>query len=177
MTFRQSPIAGVVVIEPERHMDDRGFFARTFCASTFAAHGLHATFPQCSVSVNRHAGTLRGMHFQRPPHQEAKLIRCTAGAVFDVAVDIRPGSPTYRRWFGIELTAENRLALYVAEGLAHGFQTLLPDSELFYQISTNFVPASAAGVRWDDPAFGIAWPSVDHRVMSDRDRAYADFVP
>jgi dTDP-4-dehydrorhamnose 3,5-epimerase len=167
----------VWVVEPERHADVRGFFARTFDAEEFARRGLRSTFPQCSVSYNVRAGTLRGMHFQAAPHAEAKLVRCTAGGIYDVAVDLRPDSPTRGRWAGVELTAENRRALYVPEGFAHGFQTLVDAAEVLYQISAPFVPEAARGVRWDDPAFGIEWPEAAERVINERDRTYPDFRP
>lgn len=177
MRLTETDLAGAWLVEPEPVADIRGFFARTFDAVEFARRGLRSTFPQCSVSYNARAGTLRGMHFQTAPHEEAKLVRCTAGAIFDVIVDLRVGSATRGRWLGVELTAENRRALYVPEGFAHGFQTLEDRSEVFYQISTAFVPEAAAGVRWDDPAFGIEWPVADSRILSDRDRGYAAFAP
>jgi dTDP-4-dehydrorhamnose 3,5-epimerase len=175
--FTETELAGAWVVAPEPLSDVRGFFARTFDADEFARRGLRSVFPQCSVSYNARAGTLRGMHFQAPPHEEAKLVRCTAGAIFDVILDLRPGSATRGRWVGVELSAENRRALYVPEGFAHGFQTLADATEVFYQISADFAPAAARGVRWDDPAFGIEWPAADVRIISDRDRAYPDFAP
>jgi dTDP-4-dehydrorhamnose 3,5-epimerase len=175
LIFKETPIAGAFVIEPERLADERGFFARTFCAEEFAKHGLEARVAQCSTSFNRRKGTLRGMHFQRPPHEECKLVRCTAGAVYDVLVDLRPGSATFRQWFGTELTADSGRAVYVPRGLAHGFLTLADDTEVLYQISEFYDPASADGVRWNDPAFGIDWPG-QVRVISPRDRSYPDFV-
>ena len=175
MIFRDTPLADVLVIEPERLEDERGFFARTFADDEFAQRGLRTSFPQCSISYNRQAGTIRGMHLQLPPHAEAKVVRCTAGAVFDVALDLRCGSPSYLRWFSVELTAENRRMMYIPEGVAHGFQTLVDDAELFYQISVPFEPAAAGGVRWDDPAFAIDWPPVAQRVISDRDQSFPDF--
>jgi dTDP-4-dehydrorhamnose 3,5-epimerase len=172
---RDTEIAGVRVIEPERFEDERGFFARTWDVDEFAQHGLNQRVVQCSISYNRRRGTLRGMHYQAPPHEEAKLVRCTAGAIFDVAVDLRPGSPTFTQWFGVELSAENRLALYITEGCAHGFLTLTDDSEILYQMSALYAPHAARGARWDDPAFGIRWPD-DVAVINDRDRTYPDFV-
>lgn len=177
MRFTETELAGAWIVEPEPIADVRGFFARTFDAAEFTRRGLRDAFPQCSVSYNLRAGTLRGMHYQLAPHGEAKLVRCTRGAIYDVIVDLRADSPTRGRWVGAELTAENRRALYVPEGFAHGFQTLADASEVFYQISAPFVPDAARGVRWDDPAFGIAWPHADARVISDRDRAYADWAP
>ena len=154
--------------------DSRGFFARSWCEREFAGHGLETKLAQCNVSFNRKRGTLRGLHFQAGEHAEVKLIRCTAGAIFDVIVDIRPDSPTFTRWFGVELTAENRKMLYVPEGFAHGLQTLRDDTEIFYQMSTPFVPESFRGLRWDDPAFGIEWP-VEEKVISPKDLSYPDF--
>lgn len=171
MTFRELPQAGAFVIDPDRVEDDRGFFARTWCAEEFASRGLNPRLAQCSVSYNRRAGTLRGMHFQADPHAEAKLVRCTRGGIYDVIIDLRPDSPTFRSWAGVELTADNRRLLYIPEGFAHGFQTLADDTEVFYQISVPYHTASARGVRWDDPAFGIRWPR-PIAVISPRDAAY-----
>lgn len=174
MIFTATPLAGAVVIEPERFEDERGFFARSFCAREFEAHGLNPRIAQCSFSFTRKKGTLRGLHFQRPPHAEARLVRCTAGALYDVIVDLRPDSLTFRRHFGIELSARNRKMLYVPEGCAHGFQTLEDDTEALYQMSEFYVPDAAAGVRWNDPAFGITWP-LAVTVISERDRTCPDF--
>lgn len=174
MQFAQLKLPGAYVIEPELRADHRGFFARTFCRDEFAAHGLVATFVQSNVSFNHKAGTLRGMHFQADPSPEVKLVRCTMGAAFDVIVDLRRDSPTYRQWVGVELTAENRRAVYIPAGFAHGFQTLTDGTELFYQMSEFYVPALAAGVRWDDPALGIAWPPCEQRIIADRDLAFPD---
>jgi dTDP-4-dehydrorhamnose 3,5-epimerase len=177
--FRETEVAGVFVVDPERHEDERGYFARTFAIDEFAARGLDTRVDQCSTSFNARAGTLRGLHYQAAPHGEAKLVRCTRGAIFDVAVDLRAGSPTYLRWSAAELSADNGRALFVPEGCAHGFQTLLDDSEVSYQISTPFVPDAGRGVRWDDPAFAIAWPPAPPhgRTMSRRDAEYPDFAP
>jgi dTDP-4-dehydrorhamnose 3,5-epimerase len=169
--FHKTALGGVFIIEPERREDRRGFFARTWCQEEFAGHGLNPHLVQCSVSVNVLRGTLRGMHFQAPPHAEAKLIRCTRGAMWDVALDLRPGSPTFRRHVGAELTAENRLALYIPEGVAHGFQTLEDNTEVLYQMTAAYAPETARGVRFDDPAFGIPWPIPDPIVL-ERDRNY-----
>lgn len=177
MRFEQTLIAGVWIISPEPDEDARGLFARTFCALEFAAHGLSTQWVQCSVSYNRRAGTLRGMHYQVPPDGEAKLVRCVRGAVFDVALDLRTDSATFKRWVACELTSGSRCALYVPQGCAHGFQTLTDDAEVFYQISAFYRPESARGVRWNDPSFGIAWPPADRRVVSLRDASYADFPP
>lgn len=176
MRFIQTRLAGVWVIEPERIVDGRGWFARTFDATEFEARGLNPTVVQCNASFNARSGTLRGMHYQADPHGESKLVRCVRGAVFDVAVDVRPGSATSRRWHGVELSAENGVAFYIPAGLAHGFQTLTDDCEVLYQMGHPYVPEAARGVRWDDQAFAIDWPtSVGDRIISDKDRAYPDF--
>jgi len=170
MIFRPTELPGAFVIEPERIGDERGFFARTWCRDEFAAHGLSADLVQCNVSYNARQGTLRGMHYQAAPHAEVKLVRCTRGAIFDAIIDVRPESPTYRGWIGVELTAENGRMLYIPEGFAHGFQTLRDETEVFYQMSTQYRAASSRGLRWDDPAVGISWPPAGSRVISDRDR-------
>ena len=172
MIFTESPLRGAHLIDMTRMEDERGFFARAFCADEFAAHGLAAHMSQCSVSFNAQAGTLRGLHFQVSPHDEEKLVRCTAGAIFDVIVDIRGDSPTHRHWFGAELTAANRRALYVPKGFAHGFITLADDTEVFYMISVPYVAGSAKGLRWNDPMLGIRWP-MEPTVISGRDAQYA----
>ena len=171
MRIEATPLAGAYLISPDLAEDERGAFARLFCAQTFAEHGLVTRFEQTSLSYNRRAGTLRGLHLQRPPHAEVKLIRATAGAVFDVIVDLRAGSPTYGRWHGVELSAENRRQFYVPIGFAHGFQSLVDHTELSYAITPPYAPASQAGVRFDDPALAIAWPNPAGAILSDRDRA------
>ena len=171
MTFTELPLGGAFLIEPDRLEDERGFFARTFCVEEFAARGLNTTVAQCNVSYNRRRGTLRGLHYQAPPHEEAKLVRCTAGAAFHVVVDIRPGSPTFRRWHAVELSARNRNMLYIPEGFAHGFQTLDDHTELAYLMSKAYVPQAARGIRWDDPDLAIQWPSAAGLVISPRDLA------
>ncbi|HET8629275.1 MAG TPA: dTDP-4-dehydrorhamnose 3,5-epimerase [Thermomicrobiales bacterium] len=176
MRFTQTALEGVYLIGVEPIEDERGFFARTWCRREFGQRGLVADFVQCNVSYNRARGTLRGMHYQAPPHEETKVVSCIRGAIYDVVVDLRPESPTYRRWIGAELTEHNRDALYVPAGCAHGFQTLADDSEVFYQISAYYAPEAARGVRWDDPAFGIRWPEPP-RAMSERDRSYPDYAP
>ena len=173
--FTATAVSGAWLIDPERLADDRGFFARTFCADELAARGLDARVAQTSIAWNRERGTVRGMHWQAPPHAEAKLVRCTRGAIHDVIVDLRPDSPSYRRHVAVELSAENRRQLYVPPGCAHGYQTLADDTEVAYQMSEPFAPAAGRGARWDDPAFGIAWP-LPVTVISDRDRAYPDFA-
>ena len=170
MIFRETALPGVWVIEPEPQADERGFFARTWCAEEFEARGLTAGLAQCSVSWNRARGTVRGLHYQAAPHEEAKLVRCTRGAIHDVALDLRPGSPTRHRWIAVELTGDNRRMLFVPEGVAHGFQTLADDTEVFYQISRAYHPDAQRGVRWHDPALGITWP-VREAIVSARDAA------
>ena len=174
MRFTAAPLAGAFVIEAERHEDERGFFARTFCEREFAERGLNPRVAQANVSYNARGGTLRGMHYQRAPHAEAKLVRCTRGAIHDVILDLRRESPTYLRHFAIRLDEENRTLLYVPEGLAHGYLTLEDRTEVSYQMSVAYSPDHGAGVRWDDPAFGIAWPA-PVRVIAERDRTYPDF--
>ena len=168
------PLGGAFVIELEPICDERGFFARLFSADEFAQHGLVTTFVQSGIAFNPRSGTLRGMHYQAAPHGEVKLIRCTAGTVYDVIVDLRPESPTFRQWASVELSAENRRTLYVPEGFAHGYLTLTEGAELVYQMSVPHHASSARGVRWNDPAFGIEWP-VEPVVISDRDANYAAF--
>ena len=176
MIFRPCEIDGAWLVEPERYEDERGFFARTWDCDEFAQRGLPDLVVQTSISYNRRRGTLRGLHYQAPPHGEAKLVRCTSGAIFDVAVDLRSESATFGRWVGVELTAENRHALYMPEGCAHGFLTLEDESEVAYQMSNPHVSEAARGVRYDDPAFRIAWPE-GIAVINDRDRSYPDFEP
>lgn len=176
MQFQETPLPGAWVIELDLLGDERGWFARTFDAEEFRARGLNASVVQSNASFNKHSGTLRGMHYQAEPHGESKLVRCVRGAIFDVAVDLRPGSPAHVRWHGIELSAENRLAFYIPAGLAHGFQTLTDDCEVLYEMGNPYVPEAARGVRWDDRAFAIDWPQPPReRVISERDRAYPDF--
>ena len=177
MRFVPTKLEGAYVVEPERHEDERGFFARTWSGEEFAERGLVPELSQCSVSRNSKVGTLRGMHFQTAPHEEAKLVRCTAGVIFDVIVDLRPGSPTRADWIGVELAAETGRALYIPKGFAHGFQTLVDGAEVFYMISAPYVPEAASGVRWDDPAFGIEWPPVEARIINERDRSWPDYRP
>ena len=171
MKFLPTPLAGAYVVELEPVRDERGFFARSFCQEEFREQGLKPAIAQCNVSWNRRRGTLRGLHYQAAPHQEAKVVRCTRGAIWDVIVDLREGSPTRLRWHAIELSADNRLACYVPEGFAHGFQTLADDSEVLYQMSEFYHPDLARGLRWDDPKLGIRWP-LAAAILSERDRAY-----
>ena len=179
MRFVETGLPGAWIIDIEPRGDERGFLARTFCADEFATHNLCSKWVQCSTVFTEHPGTLRGLHFQRPPDAEVKLIRCTAGAVYDVIVDLRPDSPTFCQWRTIELTSINRRMIYVPEGFAHGMQTLAPNCELFYMMSVHYVQTASAGVRWDDPAFNIAWPTVasGKRIIADKDRQWPDFHP
>ena len=175
MRFIETDLCGAWLIEPVPARDSRGFFARTFCAREFADHGLTTRFVQNSTSQSLAKGTLRGMHFQRAPHAEAKVVSCLKGAVWDVIVDLRPDSPTYCRWQGFELTAENCRQLYIPEGFAHGFQTLCDQAEVGYLISEFYEPSAAGGVRYNDPAFAIEWP-LPLTVISEKDRTWPDFV-
>jgi len=174
--FLTTELDGLVLIELERLEDERGFFARTFCVREFEEQGLKPEVAQCSVSHNKVRGTLRGMHFQADPHAECRLVRCTAGAIYDVAVDLRRGSKTFLKWVAVELSAENCRSLYVPEGFAHGFQTLVDGSEVHYQMSVPYHAPSARGVRWDDPLLAIDWP-LEPTVISARDRQYPDLDP
>jgi dTDP-4-dehydrorhamnose 3,5-epimerase len=171
MIFTESPLPGAFLVDLAPIADDRGFFARTYCAEDFAAKGVGVELHQCSVSYNTVKGTLRGLHYQRAPHEEHKLVRCTAGAIFDVIVDIRPQSSHFRRWFGTALTAQNRRSLFIPPGFAHGFITLSDDAEVYYMISVPHAPEFARGFRWNDPAFAIQWPMAP-TVISPRDAGY-----
>jgi dTDP-4-dehydrorhamnose 3,5-epimerase len=175
MIFTETTLKGAFLIEPERRRDERGFFARTWCQSEFAAAGLQTDWVQCNISFNKERGTLRGMHYQAPPYEEAKLVRCTMGAVYDVIIDLRTDSPTYRQWLAAELTSDNRLMLFIPKGFAHGFQTLTDEAEVFYQMSQFYAPEYARGVRWDDPAFKISWPA-EKCIISGQDRNFPDFL-
>lgn len=174
MIIREARIAGARLFDIEPALDERGFFARTWCRRELSEAGLDVDLAQESLSYNARRGTLRGLHFQRPPHEETKIVRCARGAIFDVIVDLRPESPTYLEWEGVELTAENRRALYIPKGCAHGFQSLAEDTEVLYQISSFFAPEAAAGCRYDDPAFAIAWP-LPVSVISERDRRWPPY--
>lgn len=178
MKLVETPIPGAWVVEQERLGDERGWFARTFDADEFRARGLDPLVAQANASFNAAAGTLRGMHYQAEPHGEPKLVSCVRGAIYDVAVDLRPDSPAYCRWHAVELTADNGLAFHLPRGIAHGFQTLTADCEVHYLMGARHEPDAARGVRWDDPAFGIEWPAAPGgRVISERDLAYEDFAP
>ena len=174
MIFRELEIAGAYLLEPERHEDARGFFARTYCRRELEERGLDPRVVQCSVSFNHRRGTVRGMHYRAAPSEEVKLVRCTRGAIWDVIVDLRRDSPSFKRHTGVELDAENRVSLYVPAGVAHGFQTLRDATEVFYQMSDFYDPAAAGGVRWNDPAFEITWPQ-EITVISERDQELPDF--
>jgi dTDP-4-dehydrorhamnose 3,5-epimerase len=176
LIFSPTPIEGAWLLAPEPRSDARGFLLRTFCTDAFAARGLDPVTAQCSLSYNARRGTLRGMHYQAKPHAETKVIRCGRGVLFDVLIDLRRNSPTFGRHYGVELSRENLLALYVPRGCAHGFQTLADDTDVWYHISAPHHPDSARGVRWNDPAFGIVWP-VPNPILHPRDAAYPDFDP
>jgi dTDP-4-dehydrorhamnose 3,5-epimerase len=169
MKFLPTRLPGVWIVDLEKHGDNRGFFARSWCRREFEEHGLNPNLVQCSVSFNLKKGTLRGMHYQVTPHEEAKLVRCTRGSICDVAVDLRPTSPAFGKWTAEELTADNGRALYIPGGFAHGFQTLSDSTEVFYQMSEFYHPESARGVRWNDPTFGIIWP-IPNPIISERDK-------
>jgi dTDP-4-dehydrorhamnose 3,5-epimerase len=175
LLFTETDLPGAFVIEMEKHTDQRGFFARTFCQREFEVHGLNTRVAQCNVSFNKRKGTLRGMHFQIAPFAEAKLVRCTSGSIYDVIIDLRRSSPTFKHRFAVELSAKNCKMLYIPEEFAHGFQTLEDDTEVFYQMSQFYSADHARGFRWNDPEFGIEWPAGE-RIIIDRDQAYPDFV-
>jgi dTDP-4-dehydrorhamnose 3,5-epimerase len=176
LKFTETPLKGAYVIEIEPATDERGFFARTWCREEFQRHNLDADVRQCNISSNAKKGTLRGMHFQRKPYEEAKLVQCFSGAIYDVIVDIRHESPFYRKWFAVELTAANRKMLYVPGGFALGFQTLLDDTEVFYQMFESYHPEYAKGIRWNDPSFDLQWP-IQNPIVSQKDRNFPDFIP
>jgi dTDP-4-dehydrorhamnose 3,5-epimerase len=176
MKFTNVPLPGAYLIELEPLIDERGFFARSWCSEEFRVHGLSAILAQCSISLNTRKGTLRGMHYQDHPYAEVKLVRCCAGAIYDVVLDLRPKSSSYCKWFAVELSAANRKMLYVPEGFAHGFQTLADDTEVFYQVSKSYRSEYARGVRWDDPLFGIHWP-IGEPIISERDRSFPNHAP
>jgi dTDP-4-dehydrorhamnose 3,5-epimerase len=175
MTFQETGLKGVWEVHLTPHTDERGFFARSWCRREFESHGLSSELVQCNISFNAHRGTLRGLHYQAAPYEEAKLVRCTRGALYDVVVDLRPDSPTFKEWISIVLTSANRAMIYVPPGCAHGFLTLEDETEVFYQMSADYSPECARGVRWDDPAFAVLWPEPVH-VISSRDRNHPDFA-
>jgi len=174
MVFRETKLQGAFVIEPDTYADERGFFCRSWSAREFETHGLASRLAECNISFNKKKGTLRGLHFQAAPFPQSKLVRCTRGAIYDVAVDLRPQSATFKQWVAVNLSAENRLMFFIPGEMAHGFQTMEDDTEIFYQMSERYVPECSRGVRWNDPAFDILWPEGE-RIMIDRDRNYPDF--
>lgn len=174
LIFRETDLQGAFVIEAEKFEDERGFFALTWSQNDFAQRGLNSSLLECNISFNQRKGTLRGMHYQRAPYPQAKLVRCTMGAIYDCIIDLRVDSPTFKHWYAVELTEQNRSMIYIPEGFAHGFQTLEPQTEIFYQMSEIYKPDYARGVRWNDPAFGIEWP-LPLEVIAARDAAYDDF--
>ncbi|MDL1984595.1 MAG: dTDP-4-dehydrorhamnose 3,5-epimerase [Deltaproteobacteria bacterium] len=176
MIFKKTGLEGAFIIEPERIEDTRGFFARAWCKNEFEANGLNPNLLQSNISFNKAKCTLRGMHYQATPHEEIKLVRCTKGAIYDAIVDLQPGSPTYLKWIGVELTEQNHKMLYVPEGFAHGYQTLTDNTEVFYHVSQFYSPESERGVRWDDPAFGIKWPETNNVVISEKDKNWPDYL-
>jgi dTDP-4-dehydrorhamnose 3,5-epimerase len=175
MIFHETLLSGAYIIDPERMEDERGFFARTWCRREFEAHGLNPRLVQCNISFNKKKGTLRGMHHQDPPYQETKIVLCTKGAIYDVIIDLRQKSSTFKQHLGVLLTAENRKMLYIPEGCSHGFLTLEDNTEVFYQMSEFYAPECARGIRWNDPGIGIQWPA-DVIIISERDRNYPDFT-
>ncbi|MCL4475996.1 MAG: dTDP-4-dehydrorhamnose 3,5-epimerase [Nitrospirae bacterium] len=175
MIFTETRLKGAYIVELEKRADERGFFARTWCKKEFDAHGLPSQMAQANVSSNKKKGTLRGMHYQMTPHEETKLVRCTRGAIYDVIIDLRPNSSTYKEWIGVELTSENYKMLFVPENFAHGFQTLEDNTEVIYQVSQFYSPGSERGARYNDPAFGIRWPAQVH-VISDKDKNWPDYA-
>lgn len=177
MDFKETKLSGAYIIDPVRLSDDRGFFARAWCRKEFEEQGLCSDFVQCNLSFNKKKGTLRGMHYQREPFAEVKIVRCTKGAVLDVIIDLRPESPTYLSWIGVELTEENHRMLYVPETFAHGYLTLTDNAEVFYQVSQFYTPDAEGGVRYNDPVFGIHWPETDQLEISKKDAAWPDYEP
>ena len=175
MIFTETELKGAYIIEIEKLKDHRGFFARSWCQNEFKDHGLRSVWSQANVSYNKKMGTLRGMHYQLSPYEETKLVRCTRGGIYDVIIDLRPASPTYTQWIGVELTAESYKMLYVPENFAHGFITLEDDTEVTYQVSQFYTPGSERGIRWDDPAFSIDWP-IEVQVISDKDKSWPDYT-
>jgi len=176
MIFNETKLKGAYLIELAKIEDERGFFARSWCQHEFAVHSLNSRLVQCNISLNNQSGTVRGMHYQLPPYAETKLVRCTQGAIYDVIIDLRPDSPSFLQWIGVELTAENHRMLYAPDGFAHGFQTLVDHSEIFYQMSEFYAPDFGHGVRWDDPLFKLSWPQAAS-VISAKDQQYADCAP
>lgn len=177
MVFHETPLKGAYTLDLQKVEDERGFFARIWCRRELELHGITGNLAQASLSFNRWRDTLRGMHFQAPPHEETKIVRCMRGRLHDVIVDLRPASPTYTKWFGVELSAENRQALIIPPGFAHGFQTLENATEILYLISEFYHAEAARGVRWNDPVLAIEWPEADRRIISQKDQTWPDFIP
>jgi dTDP-4-dehydrorhamnose 3,5-epimerase len=175
MIFTETKLPGVFLIEPQRFEDERGFLAPSFSANEFAARGMESVFVESIISFNKQRGTLRGMHYQAAPFGQAKLVRCTRGAVFDVAVDLRPDSPSFKQWIGVELSAESRSMIYLPPECGHGYLTLVDDAEVFYMTAGTYAPDSARGFRWNDPTFGIQWPDTGELILNQRDRDYPNF--
>jgi dTDP-4-dehydrorhamnose 3,5-epimerase len=171
MIFRETTLSGAYSVEIEQISDERGFFARSFCTEEFSKYGLTTDMAQCNISFNKTRGTLRGMHYQAPPSEEAKLVRCTMGAIYDVIIDIRPTSPTFMKWFATQLNSENRLMMAIPEGFAHGFQTLTDNTEVSYHMSASYEPQQARGIRFDDPSVNIEWP-ISNVIVSEKDKSY-----
>lgn len=177
MHFSETQLKGAFIVEIDRREDARGFFARAWCKEEFEKHGLDSIFVQSNIAFSKRMGTLRGLHYQVAPCEETKLVRCTRGAIYDVIVDLRPGSCTYKQWIATELTADNYRMVYVPKGLAHGYQTLVDETEVFYEVSYGYSSRRERGVRWDDPMFAIRWPETDPQIISDKDRRWPDYVP
>jgi len=175
LIFSETGLADAYIIDVEPITDERGFFARSWCRKEFEKYGLNNELMQCNISFNKKKGTLRGMHYQNAPYEETKLVRCTSGSIFDVIIDLRSDSDTFRDWIGVKLSAENHRMLYIPEGFAHGFQTLEDNTEVFYQMSSEYVAQAESGVRWDDPAFNVRWPLISNISLSEKDRDY-DFL-
>ena len=176
MIFRETELKGVYLLEPQGFQDERGLFATLFRSHEFELRNMTTQFVEHNIAFSKEAGTLRGIHYQAAPHGQAKLVRCTRGAVFDVALDLRPDSPTFKKWTGVELSADNRFMMYLPRDFGHGYQTLAPDTEVFYMVSQPYAPQSGRGVRWNDPAFSIAWPHTERRILLKRDLEYPDFT-
>jgi len=176
MIFTKTLLKDVFIIEIEKREDERGFFARTWCKKEFEAHGLNSRLVQSNIAFSKRAGTLRGMHYQVAPHEESKLVRCIRGSIYDVIIDLRLVSPTYKQWFAVELTADNHKMLYVPEGFAHGYQNLTDNTQVFYQVSEVYSSESERGVRWDDPVFSIKWPETDIRIISEKDKSWPNYL-
>jgi len=177
MILTETKLKGAFLIEIEKIVDDRGFFARAWCKNEFEKHGLQTELVQANIAFSSKKSTLRGLHYQVDPYQEAKLVRCIKGAIFDAIIDLRPDSPTYKQWISVELTEDNCKTLYVPEDFAHGYLTLRDNTEVFYQVSQFYYPESERGIRWDDPAFGIRWPQTQDLVISEKDKNWPDFLP